>query len=244
MANSNEVKLTELHEVCAAANHEALNDMMIAGKHDNNIDYKDPDWDERAPLHWCAIRGRSDMLRKLLEKGAHPGVRSANGWTAAHYAAEGGKLSVLRALHSFHAPMDRVDLGGDTPRRIAEVYGQREAESYLKQAEADYKTRRRKLELNGDLEPGDDEDLLWCNQNKVTPIKYISEAEYEELMAEPEIIPQPKPKPKKKSSKEDLGSPVVNKKKEVTISLNDNVIKPSKENVVHQSKRSKSSRKK
>lgn len=58
MANSNEVKLTELHEVCAAANHEALSDMMIAGKHDNNIDYKDPDWDERAPLHWCAIRGK------------------------------------------------------------------------------------------------------------------------------------------------------------------------------------------
>ena len=63
-------------------------------------------------------------------------------------------------------------------------------------------------------------------------------------MAEPEIIPQPKPKPKKKSSKEDLGSPVVNKKKEVTISLNDNLIKPSKENVFHQSKRSKSTRKK
>ena len=58
MTNSNEIRLTELHEVCAAANHEALNEMMVAGKHDNNIDYKDPDWNERAPLHWCAIRGK------------------------------------------------------------------------------------------------------------------------------------------------------------------------------------------
>lgn len=36
------------------------------------------------------------MARKLLDKGAHPGVRSSSGWTPAHYAAEGGRTHILR----------------------------------------------------------------------------------------------------------------------------------------------------
>jgi len=38
------------------------------------------------------------MTMSLLNKGAHPGVRSSCGWTPAHYAAEGGKLHVLRLV--------------------------------------------------------------------------------------------------------------------------------------------------
>ena len=36
------------------------------------------------------------MAQALLEKGAHPGIRSSCGWTPAHFAAEGGKTHVLR----------------------------------------------------------------------------------------------------------------------------------------------------
>ena len=36
------------------------------------------------------------MVRYLLEKGAHPGLRSNTGWTAAHFAAESGRTHILR----------------------------------------------------------------------------------------------------------------------------------------------------
>lgn len=129
--------------------------------------------------------------------------------------------------------MDREDLGGDTPRRIAEVYGQVEAENYLKQAETDYKKRRRKLELSGDLEPADDEDLDWCNRNKIKPIKYISEAEYEDLMKASQVpVTIPRPLNKKKPSKENLtASPLISKTKDQPISSSTSKTKQTTENV-------------
>ena len=34
-------------------------------------------------------------------------------------------------LHQYHAPMDRKDPFGDTPRRIAEIYGHKETVDFL-----------------------------------------------------------------------------------------------------------------
>lgn len=80
---------------------------------------------------WRALPGRADLVRLLADHGARPCLRSDVGWTAAHFAAEAGKLRVLRTLHSLHAAMDAADLFGDTPRRLAEIYGHRECCKFL-----------------------------------------------------------------------------------------------------------------
>ncbi|OCT81330.1 hypothetical protein XELAEV_18028149mg [Xenopus laevis] len=77
------------------------------------------------------LRCQADTVKLLIEYGARPCLRTDSGWTAAHFAAESGKLSVLRALHSLHAPIDLSDLHGDTPRRIAEIYGHKDCVKLL-----------------------------------------------------------------------------------------------------------------
>uniref|UniRef100_A0A8C5IPB7 Ankyrin repeat domain 66 n=1 Tax=Junco hyemalis TaxID=40217 RepID=A0A8C5IPB7_JUNHY len=116
--------MTELHEAVAVGDYDLVKKILKAGRCDPN--QKDVDWHGRTPLHWAAAKGRSDLVRLLVGHGARPCLRSDVGWTAAHFAAEAGKLRVLHALHSLHAAMDAPDLFGDTPRRLAEIYGHRE----------------------------------------------------------------------------------------------------------------------
>lgn len=72
------------------------------------------------------------MVRILIENGARACLRTDNGWTPAHFAAESGKLTVLRLLHSLHAPVDKKDSSGDKPVRIAEIYGHEDCVHFLK----------------------------------------------------------------------------------------------------------------
>uniref|UniRef100_A0A8D0FLW3 Uncharacterized protein n=1 Tax=Strix occidentalis caurina TaxID=311401 RepID=A0A8D0FLW3_STROC len=67
--------------------------------------------------------GQSELVKLLVDHGARHCLRSDVGWTPAHFAAESGRLGVLRTLHSLHAAMDAADLFGDTPKRLAEIYG-------------------------------------------------------------------------------------------------------------------------
>ncbi|XP_071303068.1 ankyrin repeat domain-containing protein 66 isoform X3 [Agelaius tricolor] len=121
--------MTELHEAVAVGDYDLVKKILKAGRCDPN--QKDVDWHDRTPLHWAAAKGRSDLVRLLVHHGARHCLRSDVGWTAAHFAAEAGKLRVLRALHSLHAAMDAADLFGDTPRRLAEIYGHRECSKFL-----------------------------------------------------------------------------------------------------------------
>uniref|UniRef100_A0A671WGB2 Uncharacterized protein n=1 Tax=Sparus aurata TaxID=8175 RepID=A0A671WGB2_SPAAU len=68
----------------------------------------------------------------LIEHGARPSLRTEHGWTPAHFAAESGRLAVLRLLHSLHAPIDKEDCCGDKPARIAEIYGHLDCVRFLK----------------------------------------------------------------------------------------------------------------
>ena len=45
------------------------------------------------------------------------------GWSPAHCAAETGRLNVLKALIDNEAPVSLPDDTGDTPKRVAEIYG-------------------------------------------------------------------------------------------------------------------------
>uniref|UniRef100_A0A672UC28 Uncharacterized protein n=1 Tax=Strigops habroptila TaxID=2489341 RepID=A0A672UC28_STRHB len=69
-----------------------------------------------------------ELVKLLVDHGARHCLRTDVGWTPAHFAAEAGRLGVLRTLHSLHAAMDAADLFGDTPRRLAEIYGHQDSQ--------------------------------------------------------------------------------------------------------------------
>lgn len=58
-----------------------------------------------------------------MEYGADPTARMVGGWTPAHCAAETGRLNVLKVLIDQQSPVVIPDNSGDTPKRVAEIYG-------------------------------------------------------------------------------------------------------------------------
>ncbi|XP_076462464.1 ankyrin repeat domain-containing protein 66-like isoform X2 [Babylonia areolata] len=105
--------------------------------------------------HWYSVQinrltavhswtGFAECSRLLLDHGAKGTARTTSGWTPAHCAAESNRISALRALHAALVPVDLKDKHGDTPRRIATIYGHRDCVRYLLQAEAEVAERRRK----------------------------------------------------------------------------------------------------
>ena len=66
-----------------------------------------------------------------MEFNANGTARMDMGWTPAHCAAEAGKLGSLRALFAADVPIDKKDKYGDTPRRLAEIYGHQECMYFL-----------------------------------------------------------------------------------------------------------------
>ena len=71
-------------------------------------------------------------MKLLLESGANPYARMTGGWTAAHCAAEAGRSEILQMLTDYRTPINIQDDYGDSPRNIAEIYGQRECAEILK----------------------------------------------------------------------------------------------------------------
>jgi ankyrin repeat protein len=67
--------------------------------------------------------GHAKCVKLLLEYGADPAAKMVGGWTPAHCAAETGKFNVLKILVDHNAPVTLPDNSGDTPRRVAEIYG-------------------------------------------------------------------------------------------------------------------------
>ncbi|KAE8605305.1 hypothetical protein XENTR_v10015059, partial [Xenopus tropicalis] len=150
-------EITELHQAAALGDYDLVSQILKKGLYDPN--YKDGDWNDRTALHWAAAKGQADTVKLLIEYGARPCLRTDSGWTAAHFAAESGKLSVLRALHSLHAPIDMADLHGDTPKRIAEIYGHKDCIKFLEGAEAECAVYRQTAEAEGN--PLDELDEEW-----------------------------------------------------------------------------------
>ncbi|XP_069879442.1 ankyrin repeat domain-containing protein 66 [Dipodomys merriami] len=159
--------MTKLHQAVAAGDCSSVRKILKKGLCDPN--YKDTDWNDRTPLHWAAIKGQMEVTHLLLEHGARPCLVTDVGWTPAHFAAEAGHLSVLKALHAWHAAIDAPDFFGDTPKRIAQIYGQTACVAFLERAErecqahrsqaqhaglrldeqdADWHTKKRELELS------------------------------------------------------------------------------------------------
>lgn len=71
-------------------------------------------------------------MKLLLESGANPYARMTGGWSPAHCAAEAGHSDILQVLIEYRTPIDILDDYGDSPRKIAEIYGQTECAELLK----------------------------------------------------------------------------------------------------------------
>ncbi|XP_050643454.1 ankyrin repeat domain-containing protein 66 [Macaca thibetana thibetana] len=149
--------MTKLHQAVAAGDYSLVKKILKKGLCDPN--YKDVDWNDRTPLHWAAIKGQMEVLRLLIEYGARPCLVTSVGWTPAHFAAESGHLNVLRTLHALHAAIDAPDFFGDTPKRIAQIYGQKACVAFLEKAEPKCQDHRRAAQQKG--LPLDERDEDW-----------------------------------------------------------------------------------
>ncbi|XP_072860628.2 ankyrin repeat domain-containing protein 66 [Pogona vitticeps] len=148
--------MTELHEAVASENFDLVDKILKKGLCDPNS--RDMDWSNRTPLHWAAAKGHSKIIKLLVGHGARLCLRTEAGWTPVHFAAESGRLGALRTLHTLHAPMDAADLYGDTPKRIAEIYGHKDCVRFLEIAEQQYREYCQIAKLKGDSLEEEDED--------------------------------------------------------------------------------------
>ncbi|XP_052505750.1 ankyrin repeat domain-containing protein 66 [Budorcas taxicolor] len=143
--------MTKLHQAVAAGDYNSVKKILKKGL--CNPNYKDVDWNDRTPLHWAAIKGHMEVLQLLIKHGARPCLVTDVGWTPAHFAAESGHLNVLKALHALHAAIDAPDFFGDTPKRIAQIYGQKACVAFLEKAEPqcrEYRQAARRMGLQLD----------------------------------------------------------------------------------------------
>ncbi|KAK3098515.1 hypothetical protein FSP39_020248 [Pinctada imbricata] len=130
----------ELHEAAAMGDTDSMEEYLNSKKIDVNL--RDPDFNDRTALHWASAKGYVECIRLLLEHGADGTATADMDWTPAHFAAETGKLTVLRALVQADIPIYRRDKYGDKPADIARMYGHQEMVRFLKQEEINQKAKR------------------------------------------------------------------------------------------------------
>lgn len=99
---------------------------------------------DESPLMMAALRGDTDLVRKLIARG---GDVNKPGWTPLHYAATRGHLDVMQILLDESAYIDAESPNKTTPLMMAAYYGTPEAVKLLLEAGAD-PTLRNELGLS------------------------------------------------------------------------------------------------
>ncbi|HYF16606.1 MAG TPA: ankyrin repeat domain-containing protein [Ramlibacter sp.] len=89
---------------------------------------------DESPLMIAALKGHTDMVKKLIARGADV---NKPGWAPLHYAATGGHLEILNLLLEEHAFVDAESPNGTTPLMMAAHYGSPAAVKLLLEAGAD-----------------------------------------------------------------------------------------------------------
>jgi hypothetical protein len=102
---------TELFDVVAAGNNDALQDLLAAG-HEVNVFH--PQW-RIPPLMLAALLDRDEAARLLLAAGAEVDARGQDGGTALHAAAFFGRGKAARVLLEHGADPGVANLRGETP---------------------------------------------------------------------------------------------------------------------------------
>lgn len=90
--------------------------------------------DDESPLMMAALKGYTDIARKLVERDADV---NKTGWTPLHYAATSGHVAIIELLLEHHAYIDAESPNGTTPLMMAAHYGTPAAVKLLLEAGAD-----------------------------------------------------------------------------------------------------------
>jgi uncharacterized protein len=97
-----------------------------------NVEWRTPQ--DESPLMMAALKGHTEMVRKLIARGADV---NKPGWTPLHYAATNGHLKIMEILLEEHAFIDAQSPNGTTPLMMAAHYGTPAAVKLLLEAGAD-----------------------------------------------------------------------------------------------------------
>ena len=89
---------------------------------------------DESPLMIVALKGDLELARRLVARGAHV---NKTGWTALHYAATNGHLTLIRFLLEQNAYIDAEAPSGTTPLMMAAHYGTPETVKLLLDEGAD-----------------------------------------------------------------------------------------------------------
>ena len=81
---------------------------------------------KETPLHWAAAKGKTPMVKLLLEMGAWRlcDSQSDEGWTPLHHAAANGHFQTVEVLVQRGTKMNTQNNKGNTPLHIASSNGQ------------------------------------------------------------------------------------------------------------------------
>lgn len=89
---------------------------------------------DESPLMMAALKGLTDMARRLIARGADV---NKTGWTPLHYAATGGHQTLIAMLLDANAYIDAESPNGTTPLMMAAQYGSTGSVRQLLEAGAD-----------------------------------------------------------------------------------------------------------
>jgi uncharacterized protein len=119
-----------LHEALREPSLKACNVLVDWPKTNvNQLNSKD-----ESPLMLAALKGRQDLVEKLIKRDADI---NKTGWTPLHYAATAGHTGIITLLLENSAYIDAESPNGSTPLMMAAMYGSFEAVKLLLQEGAD-----------------------------------------------------------------------------------------------------------
>ena len=100
----------------------------------DKIDVEARSQQDESPLMLASLKGLSEIVRQLIEKGADV---NKPGWTPLHYAATHGHVQIMTLLLDNEAYIDAGSPNGSTPLMMAAMYGTPSAVKLLLEAGAD-----------------------------------------------------------------------------------------------------------